>query len=82
MTDMEVPIYKEGKTGRKEVDPGFLGEKVKTRTLNAAVLMYEANKRVGTHNTLTRAKVSRTKSPRFRQKGLGRGRVRHLQVSQ
>ena len=79
---MEVPIYKSGKTGRQDVNPGFLGEKVKIKTLSAAVLMYEGNKRVGTHNTLTRAEISRNKAPRFKQKGLGRGRVRHLQVSQ
>ena len=79
---MDVPSYKGGKTGRTEVDPSFLGDKVKTRTLKAAVQMYEANKRVGTHQTLTRAGVARAKRPIFKQKGLGRGRVRHPQVSQ
>ena len=79
---MEVPIYTGGATERIEVDHSFLGDKVKTRTLKAAVLMYRANKRVGTHSTLTRGEVSRSKKAAFRQKGLGRGRVRHPQVVQ
>jgi large subunit ribosomal protein L4 len=44
--------------------------------------MYEANKRVGTHNTLTRAEVARAKRPLFKQKHTGRARVRHPQVPQ
>lgn len=79
---MEIPIYRAGGTARVEVDPSFLGDQVKTRTLKAAVRMYEANQRTGTHSTLTRGGVSRSKGALFRQKGLGRGRVRHPQVPQ
>lgn len=79
---MEVRSYSDGQIGAQDVDPSFLGDKVKTRTLKAAVLMYQANKRAGTHDTLTRGEVSMTKKQRFRQKGLGRGRVRHGQVPQ
>lgn len=79
---MEVPIYRNGTADRVEVDPSFLGDKVKARTLRSAVIMYEANKRVGTHNTLTRGGVARSKKAIFKQKGLGRGRVRHPQVPQ
>jgi large subunit ribosomal protein L4 len=79
---MEIPILKQGKAGRTEVDTAFLGDKVKTRTLRNAVIMYEANKRVGTHNTLTRAEVARAKKPLFKQKHTGRARVKHPQVSQ
>ncbi len=64
---MEIPIYSGGATQRMEVDPSFLGDKVKTRTLRAAVLMYRANKRVGTHSTLTRSEVSRSKRAIFKQ---------------
>ena len=59
---MEVLSLKAGKTGRTEVDTAFLGDKVRTRTLKNAVIMYEANKRVGTHNTLTRAEVTARRS--------------------
>jgi large subunit ribosomal protein L4 len=79
---MKIPHWKNGKTGRTEVDPSFLGEKVMSRTVHAAVVMYQANKRTGTHKTKTRSEISRTKSAVFRQKGLGKARVRHPQVSQ
>jgi large subunit ribosomal protein L4 len=73
---------KGGKAGRTEVDTAFLGDKVLARTLKSAVIMYEANKRVGTHDTLTRAEVARAKRPLFKQKHTGRARVRHPQVPQ
>lgn len=79
---MEIPLYSKGQTSRVDVDPAFLGDKVKTRTLRAAVIMYEANKRVGTHKTKTRGEIARSKKALFKQKGLGRGRVRHPQVAQ
>jgi large subunit ribosomal protein L4 len=79
---VEVLSLKGGKPGRVEVDTAFLGEKVLTRTLKSAVIMYEANKRVGTHDTLTRAEVARAKRPLFKQKHTGRARVRHPQVPQ
>jgi large subunit ribosomal protein L4 len=79
---VEVLSLKSGKAGRTEVDTSFLGDKVRTRTLKNAVIMYEANKRVGTHDTLTRAEVARAKKPLFKQKHTGRARVRHPQVPQ
>jgi large subunit ribosomal protein L4 len=79
---VEVLSLKGGKPGRTEVDTAFLGDKVLTRTLKSAVIMYEANKRVGTHDTLTRAEVARAKKPLFKQKHTGRARVRHPQVPQ
>jgi large subunit ribosomal protein L4 len=79
---VEVLSLKAGKAGRTEVDTSFLGDKVRTRTLKSAVLAYEANKRVGTHDTLTRAEVARAKKPLFKQKHTGRARVRHPQVPQ
>jgi large subunit ribosomal protein L4 len=79
---VEVLSLKSGKAGRTEVDTAFLGDKVRTRTLKNAIIMYEANKRVGTHNTLTRAEVARAKKPLFKQKHTGRARVRHPQVPQ
>ena len=79
---MEIPHWNNGKAGRIEVDPSFLGDKVKTRTIHAATVMHLANKRVGTHSTKTRSDSARSKRAMFRQKGLGRGRVRHPQVSQ
>jgi large subunit ribosomal protein L4 len=79
---VEILSLSGGKAGRTEVDTAFLGEKVRTRLLKSAVIMYEANKRVGTHDTLTRAEVNRAKKPLFKQKHTGRARVRHPQVPQ
>lgn len=79
---MEVLSLRAGKPGRVEVDTAFLGDKVLARTLKSAIIMYEANKRVGTHDTLTRAEVARAKRPLFKQKHTGRARVRHPQVPQ
>ncbi|MBU0756021.1 MAG: 50S ribosomal protein L4 [Planctomycetes bacterium] len=58
-----------------EVDATFFGDKVKKRLLKEAVLMYEANKRQGTHSTLTRAEVSLTGKKPYRQKGTGYARA-------
>lgn len=79
---MEIAHYTGGQAGRTEVDPSFLGDAVKTRTLRQAITMYEANKRVGTHKTKTRAEIARSKKSLFKQKGTGRARVKHPQVSQ
>jgi large subunit ribosomal protein L4 len=79
---MEIPHFKNGKTARTEVDATFLGDQVKSKTLRAAVLMYQANQRAGTHSTLTRAEVARSKRALFKQKGTGRARVRHPQATQ
>jgi large subunit ribosomal protein L4 len=42
--------------------------------MHQAVVMQAANARLGTHSTLTRAEVNRTKQKWFRQKGTGRAR--------
>jgi large subunit ribosomal protein L4 len=42
--------------------------------MHQAAVMQAANARLGTHSTLTRAEVNRTKQKWFRQKGTGRAR--------
>lgn len=79
---MEIAHFKNGQAGRTDVDASFLGEKVKTRTLRDAILMYQANQRAGTHSTLTRGEIARSKRQLFKQKGTGRARVRHPQATQ
>jgi large subunit ribosomal protein L4 len=79
---MDVPVYRKGKTQRAELDLAFLGDKVLKRTLRDAVIMYEANRRTGTHSTLGRSDVARAKKPLFPQKHTGRARVKHPQVTQ
>lgn len=74
---VEVTSYDKNsdKIAKVEVDETFFGDKVKKRLLKEVVLMYEANKRLGTHSTLTRAEVSLTGKKPYRQKGSGYARA-------
>jgi len=56
--------------------PSVLFEQpVNRQALYEAVRNYLANKRQGTHDTLTRAEVTATRAKMFRQKGTGRARA-------
>jgi large subunit ribosomal protein L4 len=73
---IEVPYYtKDGEAADPlKFDETVFGAKVRKRLLREAVLMYEANRRVGTACTKTRSDVSGTGKKPFRQKGTGRAR--------
>jgi large subunit ribosomal protein L4 len=60
-------------TGSKEFDPGIFG-KLNKQVMFEAVVMQEANKRLGTHSTKTRAQVAGSGKKPFPQKGTGRAR--------
>ena len=62
-------------SGKATVDPAQLGGKVRTRLIQEACVMYEANKRVGTAKTKTRAELSYANKKPWRQKGTGRARA-------
>lgn len=72
-----VPYYdKEGKRLKGlELPADAFGGKIHRGLLFDAVLMYEANLRQGTSNTLTRAEVRGTIRKPWRQKGTGRARA-------
>ncbi len=62
--------------GKATLEPEALGGKVRTRLLQEACVMYEANRRVGTHCTKTRADlISFSNRKPWRQKGTGRARA-------
>jgi len=61
--------------GQLEVDPESLGGKVRPRLIHKACVMAQANRRVGTHKTKTRAEVHATNKKPWRQKGTGRARA-------
>jgi large subunit ribosomal protein L4 len=65
-----------GALGEREVDDATftLGERLHPVVLREAVLMYEANQRQGTVNTLTRRFVNGTTKKMSRQKHTGRAR--------
>jgi large subunit ribosomal protein L4 len=58
-----------------DVDERLLGGQVRPALLRQAVLMYEANARVGSAVAKTRGEVAGTTAKLFRQKGTGRARA-------
>jgi len=73
---VDVPVYQfgSGKISNSEVDETVFGEQILWKLLHQAVVMYQANRRVGTHSTLTRAEVKGAMQKPWRQKGTGRAR--------
>ncbi len=61
--------------GTVEVDPAELGGKINKQLLHDVVLMYQANRRSGTHSTLRRGEVAGSTKKLFRQKGTGNARA-------
>ncbi|HVY60592.1 MAG TPA: 50S ribosomal protein L4 [Planctomycetota bacterium] len=72
---MSVAGEKASASGTATVDPAKLGGKVRTRLVQEACVMYEANKRVGTAKTKTRAELAYANKKPWRQKGTGRARA-------
>lgn len=69
-------IDKAGKeVGKYEIDPAVFAESINKQLLHDAVVMYQANKRQGTHKTKSRAEVAGSKTKMYRQKGTGRARA-------
>lgn len=64
---------KQSSTVRVEAE--WLGGKVRSRLVHEACVMYEANRRTGTHKTKTRSEVNYTNKKPWRQKGTGRARA-------
>ncbi len=74
---IDIPTYRwaDGSVEPVSVDESEFGDKIKWRLLREAVLMYEANKRVGTSCAKTRAEIKGTTAKPWRQKGTGRARA-------
>ena len=73
--DLPVMDVQGKEVGRIQVDAGQIDLRVRTRLLKEAVLMYQANKRVGTHETKTRSMIAASNKKPWRQKGTGRARA-------
>lgn len=61
--------------GSYEIDTATIADRVSKQLLHDAVVMYQANKRQGSHNTRTRGQVSGNKKKMYRQKGTGNARA-------
>src|SRR5829696_8271495 len=74
---IEVPIYNQ--TGQKvdtiSVDEAKLGGEVRKNLLKQALVMYHANQRQGSVQTLARGEVAGSTRKMFRQKGTGNART-------
>ena len=61
--------------GELSISSDNLDDRVRYRLIKEAVVMYQANRRVGTHQTKTRAQVAGSGKKPWRQKGTGHARA-------
>ena len=61
--------------GTYEFDAAELAPGINKQLLHDVVVMYQANKRTGSHKTKTRGEVSGSTKKLFRQKGTGNARA-------
>lgn len=61
--------------GKYDFDPAELASKISKQLLHDVVVMYEANKRLGTFRSKSRGEVEGSTKKLFRQKGTGRARM-------
>jgi large subunit ribosomal protein L4 len=74
---MNVAVYnRDGKEVETlQVDEGILGGEVRAPLLKQAIVMYQANKRIGTAATKNRSRVEGSTRKLYRQKGTGNARA-------
>jgi len=74
---LTIPVYDtNGRQVRSvEVDEAVLGGRVRRQLLRDALIMYEANRRVGTRAAKTRGAVAGANRKMYRQKGTGYARA-------
>lgn len=70
-----VKTYSGSKLGSLEVDEKVFTSRILGRTLKEVLVMYEANKRQGTHHAKERAEVRGSQKKMYRQKHTGRARA-------
>lgn len=63
--------------GKYDIDPTEIAPRISKQLLHDACVMYQANARMGTHRTKSRAEVAGHKKKLFRQKGTGNARMGH-----
>jgi large subunit ribosomal protein L4 len=74
---VSLPIYNKSgaEVGTYDIDPAQLAPKVSQQLLHDVVVMYQANRRLGTHKSKTRSEVAGTTKKMYRQKGTGNARA-------
>ena len=68
---VSLPIYNKSgaELGRYEIDPAQLAPKVSQQLLHDVVVMYQANRRLGTHKSKTRSEVAGTTNQLLKEQG-------------
>jgi large subunit ribosomal protein L4 len=74
---VSLPIYDRTGTevGKYEVDPAELAPRISKQLMHDAVVMYQANLRLGTQKTKGRSEVAGSTKKMYRQKGTGNARA-------
>jgi len=80
MIDLSVYNKDGQKVDSLKVDESVLGGMVRYPLLKQAIVMYHANKRVGTATTKGRSMVTGSGRKLFRQKGTGRARIGNIRT--
>jgi large subunit ribosomal protein L4 len=80
MIDLTVYNRKGQEVDSLNVDESILGGSVRYALLKQAIVMYQANKRVGTAATKSRGMVVGSTAKVFRQKGTGRARIGNIRT--
>lgn len=80
MIDVAVYNVKGQEVENLRVDEATLGGSVRHALLKQAIVMYHANKRVGTAATKSRSMVAGSTKKLFRQKGTGNARVGNIRT--
>ena len=77
MPKLTVHDAKGKKVGTYTIEPTDLAPRINKQLLHDAVVMYEANRRQGSHMTKNRAAVKASRKKMYRQKGTGNARAGH-----
>ena len=74
---VSLPVYDRmgAEVGQYEIDPAELAPRISKQLLHDAVVMYQANRRLGTVKTKGRSEVAGTTKKMYRQKGTGNARA-------
>jgi large subunit ribosomal protein L4 len=74
---VSLPVYDRhgAEVGTYQLDPAELAPRISKQLLHDAVVMYQANLRLGTSKTKSRSEVSGTTKKMYRQKGTGNARA-------
>lgn len=74
-----LPIFDRtgAEVGKYEIDPAEFAESINKQLLHDAVVMYQANQRVGASRTKGRGEVAGSTKKMYRQKGTGNARAGH-----